>query len=734
MRRQLQSKLSASLIVVALVLCLSTRQPLNAAYPPNASTGAPRSLAEELFRRAATFDTELHAKPLEERSTGDYLRALDAYSQVIRLNADNFFAGEALKKRAELQREMADGSGDSALYQQAIGTLRQLIREHPHSAFVGDALIAIAQIYEENLQDLDGAIGAYRELVEYFPASVMAREARAVIARFESNIGTGGSGGVDVIAAKGRSDANETLTKLTNVRNFSGPNYARVVIDLSADASFTPTRLGDNRIAINLSSTTIAASLYGRRFIVGDTSLLKRIMVYENGAGESSAGVRVEIEVSALAEYSTFLLTEPSRLVIDLHAAAYLAKAGKSADAVASATTPETTRDVTTPTSSTTPAGTTNTAAAREATAKAANPSRPKLDGSEAIARANPSRAPKGQPMMALPEINEPIVPHNPQAAAAAVDARMLGNTAVRCIVIDAGHGGHDTGTISANGLREKDLTLDVARRLKGYIKRAYPDIEVVMTRDGDYYVALEQRTAVANARRADLFISVHANSSPSKAASGVETFFVSPDKENAKENAKENVKAPSGENAKAHTSDNARSKAKGRAKGKTKTKEYPQGLTVAELQRRAAEAEAAKAAGESVNAETATSAPPARQPRPAVATAADKPQPVVASVTIGSRVAESRELARYIQSGLVRGIGAASPRTATNRGVKHAGFVVLMGAAMPSVLAEVSFLSNPKDEALLMTGQFRERIAASLFAGLNAYLKKNRPAEAKAK
>ena len=68
------------------------------------------------------------------------------------------------------------------------------------------------------------------------------------------------------------------------------------------------------------------------------------------------------------------------------------------------------------------------------------------------------------------------------------------------------------------------------------------------------------------------------------------------------------------------------------------------------------------------------------------------------------------------------------------NRGVKHAPFVVLLGAAMPSVLAEVSFLSNPKDDALLQTGQFRERIAASLFAGLNAYLKKNRNSETKAK
>jgi N-acetylmuramoyl-L-alanine amidase len=59
---------------------------------------------------------------------------------------------------------------------------------------------------------------------------------------------------------------------------------------------------------------------------------------------------------------------------------------------------------------------------------------------------------------------------------------------------------------------------------------------------------------------------------------------------------------------------------------------------------------------------------------------------------------------------------------------VKHAAFAVLLGAAMPSVLAEVSFVSNRRDENLLQTGAFRDRIAASLFSGLSAYLKKNRP------
>jgi N-acetylmuramoyl-L-alanine amidase len=246
------------------------------------------------------------------------------------------------------------------------------------------------------------------------------------------------------------------------------------------------------------------------------------------------------------------------------------------------------------------------------------------------------------------------------QSLAAKVDAKAA-QAPIKRIVIDPGHGGHDTGTISASGMREKDLVLDVGRRLKAYIKHNYPEVEVVMTRDSDRFIALEERTAIANSQHADLFISIHANASPSRVASGVETFFVSPDRAPA-----EDLQAAARENAKI-------------ASEKT----------------------------------------------------ANKPEPMFASVTVGNRVAESRELARYIQAGLVRGIGAQSQRSAMNRGVKHAPFVVLLGAAMPSVLAEVSFLSNPKDDELLQTGPFRERIAASLFAGLNAYLKKNRPAEA---
>ncbi len=676
MRKPLRDNLVFHVIVLALVLCLPARQTLNAAYSANAASNKPRSLAEELFQHASQMNHSLHGRPLEERSTGDYLRLLDAYNQVVRLNTDNYFSAESLAKRAELQREMADVTGDSALYQQAIETFRQIISQHPHSAFVGDALISIAEIYEENLQDLDGAVIAYKELVAHFPASVMAREARAVVARFESQLG---NAGVDVVAARNLSgeagSAALHVSQLTNVRNFSGPDYARVVIDLSKDTTFTPTKIGNNRIAIKLNDSAISSSLFGRRFIIGDTHLLKRITVQEGGApalsnhqalSATKSGVQIEIEIGELSDYSAFKLSNPDRIVVDIHAATSVAKAREAVE--------------TTPKSSESEVEATNRSSAQgvDTVAKTAAPTRPKLEGSEAIAKANkPASSNRQQPIMGLPDISEPIIPHNPNEArapnpaaaqagaiAGTVDAKVASGTSIKCVVIDAGHGGHDTGTISGNGLREKDLALDVARRLRGYLKRNYPEIEVVMTRDGDYFVALEQRTAIANARHADLFISVHANSSPSKTASGVETYFVSPD----------------------------------RAKS-----EDPQ------------------------TAERDNTKPVAETPVETV-------QPITASVTIGNRVAESRELARYIQSGLVRGIGAASPRTASNRGVKHAGFVVLLGAAMPSVLAEVSFLSNPRDEALLQTSQFRERIAASLFAGLNAYLKKNRPAEAKAK
>src|SRR5215471_6033098 len=250
-------KVVVSGIVFALVFCLTVRPVLNAADPESNASRTPGSLAERLFKYSTDLGRALHERPLEERSASDYRRALDAYSQVIRLNTDNYFSAESLARRAELLREMADVTGDSALYKEAIDAYRSVITEHAHSSFVGEALIGIAQIYEENLQDLDGAAQAYRELVSYFPNSVMSREARAVLARFEAQLK---NRPVDVLNSGNAFAALTGTPTLTNVRSFGGPDYARVVVDLSDQVRYAERRNG-NRLSIQLSDTSVSTSL-----------------------------------------------------------------------------------------------------------------------------------------------------------------------------------------------------------------------------------------------------------------------------------------------------------------------------------------------------------------------------------------------------------------------------------------------------------------------------------------
>lgn len=579
------------------------------------------SRAESLFRSATELIHLLQDRPLDSQAARDYRKALDACNQVVRLGGSSRLSAESMARAAELTRRMADASGDNQLYRQSIETFRKIVEHYPDSNFVSSSLVSIAQICEENIQDLDGAAAAYEEINRLFPLSVMAREARAVLSRIRAQLDAHGPS-ADVLLSTGPQVEPLDSVHLNNVRSFSGADYARVVLDLSGNTYYSQQRPEPNRIALKLRGASIALALLQRRLIVAEPRLLKRITVSQQRGGE----VAVELLVAPNSEYSLMTISDPERLIVDI-------RSGNSA-----APRPLSERVV---------------QGAAAATYEARRP--------------NPSAL---GAILSLPEIADPI-PTGDEAALGATPARIA---STKCIVIDPGHGGHDTGTIGVGGLREKDLVLDVARRLRAYIKSNFPGVEVILTRDSDRFVALEERTAIANSRHADLFISIHANASLSRIASGVETFFVSPDRA---------AQFPT------------------RASAPKPDDEEP--------------------------AESPTDATPAS----ATSTAApEKPEPVYASVSVGNRIAASRDLARYIQAGLVRGIGSTSPRTAANRGVKHAPFAVLVGSAMPSVLAEVSFVSNRRDEGLLSTSQFRERIAASLFAGLRAYLKRNTPKE----
>jgi N-acetylmuramoyl-L-alanine amidase/type II secretory pathway predicted ATPase ExeA len=233
-------------------------------------------------------------------------------------------------------------------------------------------------------------------------------------------------------------------------------------------------------------------------------------------------------------------------------------------------------------------------------------------------------------------------------AAARPTLSRALGLKISR-IVIDPGHGGFDIGAMGPHGLLEKNLCLDVALRLGKLIEEKIPGAEVIYTRKDDTYVPLQERTAIANKAHADLFISIHANSSDSAEARGVETYYLS--------------LAASPEAMKLAARENALG-----------------GLSLHDL-----------------------------------------PE-LIQKITRNEEISESRQLAIDVQQALAGRLELVS-RSETNRGVKRAPFVVLTGAKMPAVLSEISFLSNAKDERLLLQSSQRERIAEGLYSGVAAYL-----------
>jgi N-acetylmuramoyl-L-alanine amidase len=223
---------------------------------------------------------------------------------------------------------------------------------------------------------------------------------------------------------------------------------------------------------------------------------------------------------------------------------------------------------------------------------------------------------------------------------------RVLGLKVGR-IVIDAGHGGHDTGTVGPEGLREKDLVLDVSKRLGALIEDRMGS-EVVYTRSDDTFVALERRTEIANEAKADLFLSIHANSSPIRTAAGVETYYLS----------------------------------------------FTTSKTALDLA--------------------------ARENAASSETVYDL-QDILQKIALNDKVDESRDFAARVQTALFA-LSAKNNKNSKDRGIRKAPFVVLIGANMPSVLAEIGFISNAHDESTMKKQEYRERIAEALYKGVSGY------------
>ena len=219
-----------------------------------------------------------------------------------------------------------------------------------------------------------------------------------------------------------------------------------------------------------------------------------------------------------------------------------------------------------------------------------------------------------------------------------------------KTIVIDAGHGGKDPGAVGYRGTKEKDIALDVAKRLEKKLSKNM-NVKIIMTRDEDVFLGLSERTKIANESNGNLFISIHTNAAEDRRASGFETFLIGPNKNEAA------VRVAARENA------------------------------VLELE---------GTTGKKLTNE-------------------DLIQATIAQSAFASK---SELFASMVQKEIKKRVQSR------DRGVKQAGFYVLMGASMPNVLVELGFISNPSEEKKLRSPQYRDQLATAIYRAVEQYQK----------
>ena len=723
------------------------------------------SWARERFAAAERMREALNGRPPNERTRHDYQRVINAYRDVYFGAPTSSKADPSVVAVAETLVEMGRRFDDNKILNEAISQYKFLRREYPGSKYRCDALFTVGEIYKDDLNDPEQARSVFQEFVHRYPNNRLAEDAQQSVADLDRQAAaekkaearkksgketsdkgkTANQSPAEDVDANSDSDASPSssgqeaigsseprsgkLARVTGIRHWSTPDYTRVAIDLESGIKFGSQRIASpDRIFFDLRGTKLASTLVGKSFDVDD-GFLKKIRVAQFKPGRT----RVVLEVDDLSDYEAFLLPNPYRLIIDIHgkdakkssrakeeveadtATADVEappKAGTKAepkevaknvppselkaDMKALAGKPVTKseqihddqkvpyKDV--PESAKTPAVDSKTSIVKKVVVEADDDDVDDAPPVKVAKLDHPAGHPRSSATSAAPAKKDDTAdaesaPADTSATSSNSGSRARGKSSSRLskkqaadlgmreakptasgdrsliralglkigrIVIDPGHGGHDTGTIGPNGLEEKDLVLEVGRRL-GKLLETRLGAEVVYTRKDDTFIPLETRTAIANQQRADLFISIHANSSHDSAARGVETYYLN------------------------FTSS-------------------PEALEVAARENAVSEKSIYEL------------------------------QDLVKKIAMKEKIEESREFAGDVQESLHTGLAAKTPAI-RNRGVKKAPFIVLIGANMPSILAEISFVSNPADEHRLVTSEYRQRIADSLYRGIAKYV-----------
>jgi N-acetylmuramoyl-L-alanine amidase len=597
------------------------------------------SSARTLYERAMSRERAIRSADQDQTTRAEFRRVISAYALVVRRFPTSGYSDNALWQAGNLAWFAFQRYGDAQDKETAIRYLARLKSEYPTSSLrrgADDVLRAASAAPATRVESpVAVALTAPRESVD------------------DKAIGTTAS------ASDVQNDAQAPASILIrDIKRSAIPQGMRVTIEMDSETSYRAERLDNpRRVFFDLKGTRPVAALLDATIRYSD-EIVREIRLGRH----PNSTTRIVFDMAGVDSYSVFTLYSPYRLVID-----FKQQGGASATKAQ------------TPATGVVGQGTSGTRVARRPPSPELK--RPTTLETEALKElaVTPVIVPLATPLPPVPSLSatplspsgmaklrrEPIpeVPAKlivPRATAtttsmaaspaANVDgkfslARQLGLSVAR-VVIDAGHGGHDPGA-QANGVNEAELTLDVATRLSRLLQKQ-PGVEVVMTRDTDVFVPLEERTAIANREGADLFLSIHANASRNPKARGVETYFL-------------------------NFANNA-------------------------------EAEAVAARENSTSGRAMHSLPD-----------------IVKAIALNNKIDESRDFAEIVQHSMIRKLGTRNKQL-RDLGVKQAPFVVLIGASMPSVLAEISFVTHRQEGILLKNPAYRQQIAEALFDAVIKY------------
>jgi len=556
-----------------------------------ARTSTDGRVLEKRYHLAKFYYHNLQAGKNMGRARENWENGIRVFRQIYLANPKHEAAESSLFMMGRMYHEMYSRFNNPLDLGEAVTYYQDVAFLSPTSSLADDALYLLGRVYLTDKNDRNRAVETFSIITRQYPDGDMFRAAVTELRNLQEN---GPGAAVEVVKQNG------FLAQILPIRYWSSNNYTRIVIKSTAQVSFKDELLDKTgsqprRLYFDFASSRIGPK--ASEPIPIQDGLLRQVR-----AGQYKPDtVRVVLDLESISKYKVFTLQDPFRIVVDVM--------GQQENG------------------------------GEDIPVLAAGKEKVRLHDEPALARQTPvpgvvKKIPAPPPLArkAQPASKHPLSL-----------AQQLG-LGIRRIVIDPGHGGRDPGAIAENGLKEKDIVLKIARSLSDKL-RGQLAVNVILTRDSDVFIPLEERTAIANTSKGDLFISLHVNSAPQPSVLGVETYTLN--------------------------------------------------LTNDEKAMQLAAFENATSTSKMSDLED-----------------------ILSEILNYTKIDESTKLAKHMQSSMTSGLNLR------DLGVKQAPFYVLIGAQMPAVLTEVTFLSNPDEARRLQKSSYLETIADQIVAGIGDYVK----------